>query len=185
MARAGVRGMVLGAAAVAVGFVPSAVGAGEVSYQGTLEVDPMTVAIGDQVTVRNADDESSKCFGSGVVIFEPFGNYLAPIFAGDDQGNWSVTVTIPFEWGLGGGGDNFTKTEPGTYQVVAECFGSPVASEDASAPAQQAGFSYEPAELTIVEPTEPTGPTTSAVAPTTSDRNGAVAAVQASPRFTG
>jgi hypothetical protein len=167
--------------------MPGAVGAGELTTRGDLVITPTTVVIGQTFQVSNADDMDSRCYGDGAVAIEQFGVYMSALFSGDDEGDWTATIEVTPTWGLDNGVPPTPRvTAPGTYDVVAFCFGSPVDAAGGFTPAQQAPFDYNPGEVTLVAPTTPTSPTTAAT-PTTAPAPGASPATAAriSPRFTG
>lgn len=151
---------------------------GEVVVGGTMSVEPSTVEPGGSYVISN--DPGSPCL-LGEVSGDTGGIRPGAWFATPDEaGNWSVTIEVP-ESGPPDPMGNPTPFPPGDYEQHAFCQ-QPLEATGIGAAGgqQQAEFSYEPVDVTVVaaaeeEPTEPTTPSAPPAAEPT----------EASPDFTG
>lgn len=140
---------------------------------------------GDSFVVSNKD--GSEC-REGQVTGDAGGirpgQWVATMKA---DGDWSVEIEIPEEGPPSASGDP-TPFPAGEYEIHARCDVLQLTAAGAAAPAQQAGFAYDPITVTVVpaqETTTTSTPTTEAPATSTTAPPAEAAPTVAVPTYTG
>jgi hypothetical protein len=159
-------------AATGVTVFASGASAQTINPNATIDVANLNPVQGEDVLVTNADNDDSRCVGGLAVVFVdglPPGILSQLVDTPDGDGNWQVTLHVPFQ------ADFANAYVLGPYTLNAFCFEAEEATTGPSAAAEPE-FAYVPVVVTVNVPTAPEGPLSPAPV---------AAPITAAPAFTG
>ena len=141
-----------------------------INPNATIVVANLNPVQGESVPVTNADNDDSRCVGGTAVVFVeglPPGILSQLVDTPDEEGNWEVTLQVPFQ------SDWPSNYVLGPYTLHANCFEEEVSTGVGAAAEPE--FAYVPVVVTVDVPTTDLPPTDAPVA----------APITITPAFTG
>jgi hypothetical protein len=126
-----------------------------VNPDATIVVANLNPVQGESVEIHNADNDDSTCEGGTPVVFVnglPPGILSQLVGEPDANGDWSVTMHVPFQ------SDWPSNYVLGPYTLEASCFADTAGSAEGVDAAAEPEFAYVPVVVTVNVPVAPSDP---------------------------